>query len=116
METRTPGITAWPSFLRAYRELQPIHAALIGRPEYEYALPGLTEHGVSCPPVKMETLLPPKTLTTAENIDPILVKDFPRIQATEYRSKRLHRGHSCVFTGQAILSLIALSPGGPCFK
>lgn len=113
--TQAPAFTTWlDNFFSSYYERRPVNATFIGMHEYDYALPDFSENGAGDTLAEMEALLtqlrelPGETYTPADRIDRALAEGFLRIQIWEYQSNHFHRRNPCVYTGEAIFSVIAL--------
>lgn len=113
--TEAPAFTTWlDNFFSSYYERRPVNATFIGMHEYDYALPGFSENGAGDTLAEMEALLtrlrelPDETYTPADRMDRALAEGFLRIQIWEYQSNHFHRRNPCVYTGEAIFSVIAL--------
>lgn len=115
MRTHAPAFTTWlEKFFTSYYQHRPVNATFIGIHEYDSALPNFSEQGAGDTLAEMEALLtqlrelPEEKYTSAERIDRALAEGFLRIQIWEYQSKHFHRGNPCVYTGEAIFSVIAI--------
>lgn len=113
--TQAPAFTAWlEKFFTSYYQHRPVNATFIGIQEYDSALPNFSAQGAGDTLAEMEALLtqaqqlPEEQYTSAERIDRALAEGFLRIQIWEYQSNHFHRGNPCVYTGEAIFSVIAL--------
>lgn len=113
--THAPALTTWlDNFFAVYYKRRPVNATFIGMHAYDYALPDFSEQGAGDTLAEMEAQLtqlrrlPPETYTSAEKIDRALTEGFLRIQIWEYQSNHFHRRNPCVYTGEAVFSIIAL--------
>jgi len=110
-----PAFAAWlDSFFASYYRYRPVNATFVGRHDFDDRLPDFSEDGAAALAADMATLLrraqalPAERLSDAQAIDRRLAEGFLRVQLWEHRSHHFHRGNPCVYTGEAVFSVIGL--------
>jgi len=113
--TRAPSLaSALDSFFDWYYRINPVNATFIGVHDYDHRLPDFSEHGAGDALAALDALraqfrhLPPEPLTDAERLDRSLVEGALDILVWESGSRHFQRGNPCMYTGEAILGVIAL--------
>ncbi|HEX2981817.1 MAG TPA: DUF885 family protein, partial [Anaerolineaceae bacterium] len=115
MTSNTSAFSGWlDDFFAAYYRRRPVNATFIGVHDLDHQLPDFSEKGVAETVEEMKGLLarldtlPAESLTTAETLDRKLAAGYLRIQLWEFQSQHFHRGNPCLYTGEAVFSVISL--------
>ena len=115
MNNKPSVFSGWlDDFFNAYYDRRPINATFIGRHEYDHLLPDFSEKGVNDTVTEMQSLLarvdtlPAENLSTTEKIDLVLATGYLKTQLWEFSSNHFQRGNPCLYTGEAIFSVISL--------
>jgi uncharacterized protein (DUF885 family) len=106
---------AWLArFFDSYYRHRPVNATFIGEHRYDTQLPDFSAAGVEAALADATALLAEAetidqtALSGVERIDKRLAEGFLRIQQWEYSSDHFQRGNPCLYTGEAIFSVIGL--------
>ena len=106
--------SALAAFFSWYYRTFPVNATFIGVHDHDHRLPDFSPHGTTDAVATLKTLrarfrhLPPEPLTDAERMDRRLAEGALDILAWELGSQHFHRGNPCVYTGEAVLGVMAL--------
>jgi uncharacterized protein (DUF885 family) len=101
-------------FFSAYYCRRPVNATFVGRHDLDHQLPDFSEKAVGETVDEMKALLarletvPDGNLTTAETLDRMLAAGYLRTQTWEFQSNHFHQGNPCLYTGEAVFSIISL--------
>jgi hypothetical protein len=107
---------AWlDDFSAHYYRRRPVNATFIGVHDHDHGLPDFSPRGVDETSAEMASLLArlhdgsvAAPETGAEKIDRTLAEHYLQIQQWEFASHHFQHGNPCVYTGEAIFSVIAL--------
>ena len=115
MTNQAPAFTAWlDDFFASYYRNRPVNATFTGIHSYDSTLPDFSARGTAATQAEMVSLLerlqqlPAEELSFAQATDRRLAKGFLHIQLWEYQSNHFQRGNPCVYTGEAVFSILAL--------
>ena len=115
MTVNSSAFSNWlDDFFKAYYNRRPVNATFIGMHEMDHLLPDFSEQGVAETVAEMQGLLarletlPDEKLTTAQGMDRTLAGGYLRTQLWEFQSNHFHRGNPCLYTGEAVFSVISL--------
>jgi uncharacterized protein (DUF885 family) len=101
-------------FFSAYYHRRPVNATFIGMHALDHRLPDFSEKGVGETVEEMKALLarletlPDESLTAAQSLDRTLAAGYLRTQLWEFQSDHFQRGNPCLYTGEAVFSVISL--------
>ena len=101
-------------FFTAYYRRRPVNATFIGMHDLDHQLPDFSEKGIGETVEEMKALLtrletlPDENLTAMESIDRRLAAGYLRIQIWEFQSNHFCRSNPCLYTGEAVFSVISL--------
>ena len=113
--TSAPAFQSWlDDFFESYYRHRPVNATFIGNHRYDERLPDYSENGAGDALADAVALLarlhalPEEPLSEVEALDKKLAEGFLEIQRWELPSGHWHLGNPCVYTGEAIFSVISL--------
>jgi len=113
--TSAPAFHSWlDDFFAAYYRRRPVNATFIGIHSLDEFLPDYTEHGAGDTLAEANALLarlrtqPGEPHSEADALDRMLAEGFLEIQRWELQSSHFHRGNPCVYTGEAVFSVLSL--------
>ncbi len=101
-------------FFTAYYKRRPVNATFVGMHELDHRLPDFSEASVTDTIDEMKSLLdrleaqPEEGLTPAQSLDRKLAAGYLRTQLWEFQSDHFYRGNPCLYTGEAVFSVISL--------
>lgn len=115
MNDNSSAFSSWlDDFFGAYYSRRPVNATFIGMHALDHQLPDFSEKGVGETVEEMQALLarletlPDEPLTTAQSLDRTLAAGYLRTQLWEFQSNHFQRGNPCLYTGEAVFSVISL--------
>lgn len=115
MITNSSSFSSWmDDFFSAYYHRRPVSATFIGMHTYDHDLPDFSEKSVAETVDEMKALLtrldtlPAEKLTVIENLDRKLAAGYLQTQLWEYKSDHFYKGNPCLYTGEAVFSVISL--------
>jgi uncharacterized protein (DUF885 family) len=115
VSTNSSNFSSWlDDFFSTYYRRRPVSATFIGMHAFDHDLPDFSEKSVTETVDEMKVLLSrvdtltDENLTVAENLDRKLAVGYLRTQLWEYQSNHFHKGNPCLYTGEAVFSVISL--------
>jgi uncharacterized protein (DUF885 family) len=109
------AFSSWlDDFFNAYYKRRPVNATFIGVHDLDHQLPDFSKPAMAETQVEMQALLerlknlPDEDLSTAESIDRTLAEGYLRTQLWECQSNHFQHGNPCLYTGEAVFSVISL--------
>jgi hypothetical protein len=115
MNNNSSTFSSWlDDFIMAYYHRCPVNATFIGMHDLDHQLPDFSEQGVSETVGEMKAqlshleTLPVEVLTATQDLDRKLAEGYLRTQLWEFESNHFHRGNPCLYTGEAVFSVISL--------
>lgn len=115
MNNNSSTFSNWlEDFFTAYYQRRPVNATFIGVHDLDHQLPDFSEEGVNETVEEMKAqlshldTLPDEGLTATQKLDRKLADGYLRIQLWEFESKHFYRGNPCLYTSEAVFSVISL--------
>ncbi len=115
LKTNSLFFSGWlDDFFTAYYRRRPVTATFIGMHDLDHQLPDFSENGVADTVDEMKSLLarldelPAENLSSSESMDRMLASGYLQTQLWEFQSNHFYRGNPCLYTGEAVFSVISL--------
>jgi uncharacterized protein (DUF885 family) len=115
MNNNSFAFSSWLNeFFTVYYHRRPVNATFIGMHDLDHQLPDFSAEGVNQTVGEMKVqlsrleALPAEGLTAAEDLDRKLAGGYLQTQLWEFDSQHFQRGNPCLYTGEAVFSVISL--------